>query len=295
MEATKKSLVEPTHLTEEEANNPMSVIVNHFDIHSSEYSKKDLWEMLKAAVSNSSWTYLNEPGTAVVLEKGLGNIMDALWLLLYEKEAGDGEIKLPESSECPEKQRARDRKEFADLYPILNLYKGRIRRLSKAETENPYLAIKSFFQFHNLLEWKEVLASWKEYALTNATIVEFYDQQLFIVEYEQLEKIIEVAFLLNKESESSYYSEDDAYLEKLIKEFNDFSKQRVSKTVLLNFFDLLKATPPGRLARDLRKMTLRFVESNIGALPDGFDKDLDGFNRLANFLDVVSEEISSNP
>ena len=292
MEASKKSLVEPTYLREEEANNPMSIIINHFDIHSSEYSKKDLWEMLKAAVSSSSWTYLNEPGTAVVLEKDLGRIMDALWLMLYDKQANDGDVALPEISTCTDEKRAIDRKEFASIYPILNLHRGRIRRLSESEIDNPYLAIKSFFQFHTLSEWKEVLASWKEYALTSASIVEFYDQQIFIIEYEQLEKIIEVAFLFNKENESSYYSDDDAYLEKLIIEFNDYGNDKVIKTILKSFFNLVNAVPPERLGRNLRKMTLRFVEGNIGALPGGFDRDLADFNQLAEFLDVASDEIN---
>lgn len=291
METDKILLIAPTELTAEEVSRPLSVIVGLFDKQSSEYFKRDLWEMLKAVVRDTSWTYSNDPSIALSLEKDFGRLIDTLWLMLDEKEMQEGQIELPEPCKIPEEQRLSDRMESANLYPILSLYRGRVRRLTMAEIENPYLAIKSFFQYQSREEWKESLAQWKEYALTNLNLAESYPDDGFIVEYELLEKMIEVAFLLNKQSESTFYDADDLYLDGLINDFNNRDKTQVTKNMLKGFFELLHVLPPERFCRNLRKTTLELLQGNIHQLPKDFGDYLGDLNRLAEFLDIAADEL----
>lgn len=88
---------------------------------------------------------------------------------------------------------------LAYLYP--NIDKFRIRRLNNDQIGIPFLAVKAFFLFKTLDEWRKVLQDWTEYALHRMSIVESRGDNSFFTEFEQFEKIIEVANLINmKES-----------------------------------------------------------------------------------------------
>nr|WP_294899619.1 hypothetical protein [uncultured Pedobacter sp.] len=67
----------------------MKAIFNFFAATSQEYQRKELWELMKAALST-----MNEPGTALDLTKKLEALLCTFFLLLRDKEEKDGEVKL---------------------------------------------------------------------------------------------------------------------------------------------------------------------------------------------------------
>ncbi len=144
--------IKGTSLSEEEQLNPMKAIFNFFDATSQEYLRKELWELLKAALSTNCWTFENEPGTVLDVKKKLEHLMEAFYLLLKIKEDDDGEIILEIHQAGSEEQIKKERDELYQLYDVLNEYRGRIKRLTKPEIADPYLAIKALFSHHALEE-----------------------------------------------------------------------------------------------------------------------------------------------
>lgn len=285
--------IQPTNLTLEEIKDPAIVITRLFDHYSSEHLKKDLWELLKASTGDFCWTYLNEPGTAPALLKHLGRILDSLWLLLKHQEDQNGVIVAPYYLPGSEDQNLRERNELVYLIPVLNLYKGRVRRLSQAEADEPYMAAKLFFKYKSIKEWKDILGCWVEYALSKTSVIETYDNHNFLLEYEYLDKMIEVAYLFNKEKEKFYYNDEEEYLDQLIQQLNKDGKNIMTKTLISTFYSFLQNVPPERLNRNLRKMLFDFLRFNKGGLPEDFDDLLIDLQDLMELLDIAQKEIKA--
>jgi len=96
MSTVKTNLIDGiNHLSEEEREDPVSVIIQLFSISTIDYWRIDLWQYLKAATTKLGWPMMRQPGDAVFLQKMLEKLMESCWLLLLEKEADDGEVVLP--------------------------------------------------------------------------------------------------------------------------------------------------------------------------------------------------------
>lgn len=282
---------EHAHLRSDELQNPGLVFTRLFDGRGAEYLRNELWEMLKAAVSASSWTFLNEPGAVLTLQKDLGRLIDAFRILLTDKENREGELPLtrfmPGTRECF----VQETKYVINLYPVLNIHKGRIRRLSREETENPYLAIKEFFNLKSSKEWKDVLSEWVEHALCKLSIIDACEDTEILLEFEQFEKLIELAYIFNKEQEKDNYKEEEDNLERVLNEIalTEGSKL-ISKNLHRLFLDFLKTVPPVRINRNLRKMLIDFIQYSQVGLPSDFKDYLSDLYLLTELLDEAEKE-----
>nr|WP_294896238.1 hypothetical protein [uncultured Pedobacter sp.] len=277
-----------TMLNEEELIMPMKAIFNFFDATSQEYLRKELWELLKAALSVNCWTFMNEPGTVLDVKNKLEHLMEALYLLLKVKEENDGEIILEIHPAGSEEQIQKERDELYQLYDVLNEYRGRVKRLIKVEAENPYLAIKALFTYHDLDEWKKTLSDWCEYALSKMTLQDVMNESL-LLDLEHLEKMLEVAYLFNK-AEGKQPRKKDDFLEQLVRELNRESGQLFTTKLLNEFVSFMKIVPPVRLNRNLRKIFMDYLTFNIGGLPVDFKDYLFDLERLQDLLDVAIKE-----
>jgi hypothetical protein len=279
-----------TMLNEEEMLMPMKVIFNFFDRTSQEYERKELWELLKSALSTDCWTFMNEPGIILDLQKEFGRLLEAFYLLLKAKEDAEGEVKL-EISPCGSEQRIkREREELYQLYEVMNEHRGRIKRLTKLEIADPYLAIKAAFEHYHLDDWKETLAEWCEYSLSKMTLMDVMNVSV-LLDLEYLEKMLEVAYLFNKQYGERDFDEND-FMEQLVKELNRDAKHPINKKLLERFRVFIDVVPPERLNRNLRKMMVDYLHSHKkDGLPEDFDKYLSDLSQLTNLLDSILQTI----
>lgn len=269
----------------------MKAIFNFFAATSQEYQRKELWELMKAALSNNPWTFMNEPGTALDLTKKLESLLCTFFLLLRDKEEKDGEVKLEVLPAGSEEQIEKERNEMYQLYDVMNEHRGRIKRLTKLEIAKPYLAIKALFAQHSLEEWSEVLSEWCEYALSKMTLMDVMYESI-LLDVEHLEKMLEVAYLFNKQY-GKHHDKDDGFMEQLIRELNQKTNKNLSQELLKEFIIFIDTVPPERLNRNLRKIFLDYLNYNKDGLPFDFKDYLFDLEWLHQFLDVLDRETRS--
>lgn len=162
-----------------------------FDARDIEYHRVDLWHWIKATTSGSPWSFRGNPATVLHLQKTFSCMIDYSWQLLQEE--GAEKPPLPFSEE-----RIRQEKDYmAHLDHLIKKYKGTIRRLTKAETDQPLRFIRRFFAYQTKKEWKELLDIWAEYSLTNASAAEWSHDYVDLEAYELLEGLLEALHLLH--------------------------------------------------------------------------------------------------
>lgn len=197
-----------TLLTQREIEYPHDVVVKMFDFTALEYLRLELWELLKAALAPKTFTFQGTPATVNKITNDLDRLIDALWLRLQYKQGSEPDVSgAADFPSDPQIQEDADYRFY--LYPILNTYKGRIKRLTKAETEDPYLALKRIYLHHSPEEWKKVFALWADSALKPYSMIIARNESEFLLDYEYLEKLLEVAHLFNMETE--HYDEEIHY------------------------------------------------------------------------------------
>jgi hypothetical protein len=275
------------YLSENEIADPIAVIhdlyINLTDI---EYLKSDLWEWVKAALQDQPLTYLSEPGLAIQTEKMLIRLFAALHLL-----AKKHQFHLPEQISIDEEEKhEKDFQKFSGLYELFYLHRGHVRRLNPDEVTNPYLAIHSFFSFHSLEEWQRVLNQWSEYALTKSSIIESDEGYSILQEYEQIEKMIEVAYLLNKEPDKF----NERYHASYWKGLEITLRPRPDRDISLKFIKasirFLDIVPPTRFNQNVRGMLIDFLHYNKGCIPFYFENLLLDLEYFFDFMDACAKE-----
>jgi len=276
--------IEPTLLNEEELSNPVLVIRHLFELSDLQYLKRDVWECLKAALADKPFCYLNEPLLVFNMQKEIGRLCDAMFLLLKMKEASDGEILIKYSAPGSKEMIGQERMFMLDLDCLLDEYKGKIIRLCKAEVRNPYLTVRAFFDFQTPNEWKSLLNSWAEHALSKMTISEDLVDNSVLLEFEYLEKIIEVAWLLKNHAKERNETDKKLKITEALKE------TPLRFEIEKSFINFLESAPASRLNRCLRKMFLDYLSKNIDSLPPDIEGFLLDFYHLSNLLDVIESK-----
>ena len=275
------------YLSDDEIANPLSVIHDLFNnLTDIEYLKSDLWEWVKAALQDQPLTYLSEPGLAIQTEKILFRLVVALYLL-----AKQHQFNLPERNSIDEvKKNEQDFQKVSGLYELFYLHRGHVRRLNPNEVFNPYIAIHSFFSFHSLEEWQRVLNQWSEYALTKSSIIESDEGYSILQEYEQIEKMIEVAYLLNKEQNKFNERYHVSYWKGLEIALRKNPKREVSLKFIQGAIRFLDIVPPTRFNQNIRGMLIDFLHYNKGCIPNYFEYLLIDLEYFFEFLDTCNKE-----
>ncbi|ARS37568.1 hypothetical protein [Pontibacter actiniarum] len=195
MESVKNNLTNGIiHLSEEEKQEPVSVILELFDCSSIYHLRVYLWKYLKAATGEVGWHQMAQPLDAVVLQKRLEKLMEACWLLLREKEARDGEVLLPCFAPGSMDWLDDDRQMHLERYKLEDDYGTDIQYLRQRELEYPVLVLKDFFNTQSLDEWKGLLSEWTEYALCATSLLQDTENYKLLQHYDQLERLLEVAY-----------------------------------------------------------------------------------------------------
>ena len=156
---------------------------------------EELWRWVKAASNNELYLHMGDPSFILFMERKFKRMIRYAWHLHQEhKEEFVAEQMLsPLSEECIEQQR----QHMLQLDYLITRYKGTVRRLSKAETENPLLFFHRFFQYINSKkEWYQILHSWAEYSLSRSSMLDF-SNDVDLQAYELIEGLLESMYLLH--------------------------------------------------------------------------------------------------
>lgn len=292
MEKTMNPFEEPeqTLLSKRETENPNQVIVTLFDFFSLEYLRVELWEYLKSAISDNSYSFRGSPGMVIKLQRELERLIEALSLRLKRKEDANGEVVLTMHPAGSDERIEEECNYMNYLYPVINTYKGRIKRLSREEIRDPYLALKKIFQVHSPDEWKKLLNNWSKYALERVSILSYGSDNHFLQEFEQLEKLLEVAHLFNMETEHYDDHRELSTDETGSSPVTESADCPVSKELINEFQEFFEYVPPAQLNRDLRKMLLQYFQYCKGEVPSHFDKLLADLNWFMELLDKAEDE-----
>ena len=278
--------IEATLLTDEEVKNPVLVIKQLFEHTDIQYLKKDVWECLKAAMADKPFSYLNEPLLVFNMQKEMGRLCDAMFLLFKIQEAAEGDIHIQYSLPGSKERVELERKFMRELGMLLDAHKGRILRLTKEEVDNPHLAIRSFFDYYTPSKWKALFSYWSEHALSKVSIFTDLTDNAPLLELEHLERIIEVAWLLNKNSIGDEVKDTDSHIAMA----ENLKETPLRWEIQKSFINFLESAPASRLNRNLRKIFLDYLSQNINSLPSDIEGFLLDFYHLTNLLDVIESK-----
>lgn len=176
----------------------MEVLDTLFDATELEYLRAELWYFLKAVVAEDHFRFRGQPVIACEVTEHFEQIID-----VFDQLHDDAE-----SQEIPVGNHAW--KADGDLHYLMALrdieekFAGKIRRLRKNEIEDLNLVIEEFFQYQSAGDWKKELKNWQYYALSTGSICIASDDTSFLEMYEQLEKILEAAYLLHQRKSIQY-------------------------------------------------------------------------------------------
>lgn len=157
---------------------------------------EELWRWVKAASNNDLYLYLANPAYILFMEEMFRRMIRYAWHLHQEHKqefAAEHQLLSPLSEECIEQQR----QHMLQLNDLITRYRGTVRRLSKAETENPLSFFHRFFQYINTKkEWYQILHSWAEYSLSSSSMLDF-SNDVDLQAFELIEGLLESIYLLH--------------------------------------------------------------------------------------------------
>lgn len=83
-----------------------------------------------------------------------------------------------------------------------NIQSTDLLKLTSTQRQNPELVLKELFDYANLPEQKEMLWQWFTAAITSGNAKRKMERESLVFCYEQMEKLLEAAFLLNEQSKN---------------------------------------------------------------------------------------------
>ncbi|OJV16105.1 HEPN domain-containing protein [Dyadobacter sp. 50-39] len=181
------------------------LIAEFFQATDLDFIRVELWQFLKAVTTEKPFSFLGDPSTVLCLRRHLQKIIKAC-RLMHEVAEEDG-VNLNTSDFQPfsHAQIEADRQYMRDVRELNDRHGGMIRRLSLAETEQPFLAIKRVFSTYGYDQWQEILEDWVEYGLSKASICEATGECAEIIQYELLESLLEAVYLISRSDQQIPY------------------------------------------------------------------------------------------
>lgn len=177
------------------------IIAQVFNDTDLKYLRLELWLWFKSATDSAPWSFLGDPSMVLWINNHLIDVMTAGRALLDAAETVGTDLELDDYTPFSDEQTLADRVYMRNLEEIEEIYKGKIRRLTLDEAEQPLLAIKRFFNANDFEKWKEILTQWMEYALSKTSICEATGECIEVYQYELLECLIEAIYLIYEKDE----------------------------------------------------------------------------------------------
>lgn len=187
----------PPCLWQEPQENYYTLLYQFFDYTTLSYCRGHLTELTLGAFADE-YQPLPQPGNLLYF-------YDRLLTLLY---ALNGILK----EDSNQQTEAEAEPNVADALSLPQCLDGLPwhalpHHLTFAEINQPFIVIRSFFQFQNLDAWTLELHDWLEAALSNSTIIEWMPPDRLLPVCTHLYKIVEAAFVLHHQSEGKPHKE----------------------------------------------------------------------------------------
>jgi len=189
-----------------------SEIVNAFCTYGFEALKKDLWALIKA-ITHDQIKEEQRPDFSELLVT-LVKIVEGAWQFLeykkrYQFEHSSLNIKYAKNPYCQQN----DREEHAEKkLDHLSPFGGELALLSKEEVRDFTVALEDFFSVMGVLDWKRLLKNWIKLFDDEDDFVECFGDDIPLIIYEYLMKLIETAYLINYWYETESLPEPNAHL-----------------------------------------------------------------------------------
>ncbi|WP_137759031.1 hypothetical protein [Pontibacter sp. SGAir0037] len=274
MKPTPKPVV--TCLSSKEQKDPLLAITDLFEQITIDNLQIDLRLYLKTATTEPGWWIYGQPWEVHELQQRLEKLMEACWLLLQQHEEVLGEVQLPGVATCW-KQWKDDTDDLRQEYQAIRLmYGGRVRLLRDSELDEPVTVLKQLFHVLSLPDWKIVLTKWTEYALCGSSILREGDIHLFL-HYEQLEKLLEVAWVI-------HYDPDEAAAPEREATRSIAGEKSPTPDLLEEFSSFLQEVPPERLTRNLLRIYVDYLQYHGHNLPGDYETIRTDFLKLYNLF-----------
>jgi hypothetical protein len=171
----------------EKIDDPYQVIAAFFDFANVNMHRDDMSELLEAAVSKKVWKGCSMNDLEARFEK-LESLVNAAYLINMENKQQGLEIRKDDISNPNLYFGLNDNLTVWDYFP---------RTLSFEEFIDPYKAIRCFFKYQDLLEWKETMNGLMQFGVTKNSLSEndvFFDTYAV---YTNFVKLIEAAHLID--------------------------------------------------------------------------------------------------
>lgn len=277
------------NLSPEEKEKPMLVLEQLFDGYDIATYQQELWELLKAAMSVEAWSFLQSPGMAPRFAQSLNRLMESCQLMLQQYEAEHGELALQLWVKSSEEHLEEERKNLVNRHQIRYAFFGLVNRMNVDEIEEPLKAVKAFFAHADLVTWKAWLAEWVAYSLDALAMIEGRADSEDLVHLEYFQKLMEAAWLIFMKSHLEDWTN---FIHGQYTQVLDIQPYEpiVSRRLFDAFFLFIKAIPPVRLNRNLRKIFLGYLQGNHHMIPLDFEEYLIDLEFLTELLDVAEKD-----
>lgn len=209
--------MEPVNLTsnetaltsEQKLAQARQAIVEIFHATDLNYIRIELWHLLKAVTTDRPFSFQGDPSTVLWLRRLFDKMITACKLMLDAAQAEENALSVDRFPVFSPQQIAADRQSLKEMRELNERYGGLIRRLSLAETQRPVLAIKRVFDIYSYEEWPRILEDWVEYGLGKVSICEATGECVEVIQYELLETLLEVIYLIWRQNKKTLPSKHD--------------------------------------------------------------------------------------
>jgi HEPN domain-containing protein len=203
MEKVNLISIETPLTNEQKLTNAHQAIVGIFHATDLDYMRIELWHLLKAVTTDRPFSFQGDPSTVLCLGELFNKMITACRLMLDVAQTEGDDLPSNSFPAFSPQQIAADRQSLRDMKELNSKYGGMIRRLSLAETQRPVLAIKRVFDIYSYDHWPRILEDWVEYGLGKVSICEATGECVEVIQYELLETLLEVIYLIWKQNEKT--------------------------------------------------------------------------------------------
>jgi len=182
-----------TRLTNEDIVNPYKVISNYFSWSALPAQRTHIRQIMTAAIKDGHWSK-GHPRTLIHVGERLEKLIEALYLIQRE----DGKVASNSSIVNPDevKKDVVNAELYCGWSAMFFPWDYFPRHLTKEEYINPYKALRKFFKYRSLPEWKGLIKELMDCALSVQSAYELSSYLNVLKISSMLQKIVEAAHLI---------------------------------------------------------------------------------------------------
>lgn len=176
----------PLHLWNNKAINPYQIIYHFYDYNSLDMCRQQLDKWFKAAFVEA-YAWKDIPANLLYFYERFESLLYGCWLLYNNKETTTAKNKTG-TAKFEVSALTQRRAERIEVFKFLNSY----------EMQNPLIVLHAFYHTMDFYAWRIELHNWLEAGLGKQTITHISNTENILPVMEQLNKLIEAAYLIHQ-------------------------------------------------------------------------------------------------